>query len=90
MLNIKQFYKDLGKLLHAVAMADGEIQGSEVEALHEFISREFALSENTTDSSGMNQAFYVDFEFDYCSDNKINMLSAGNLFIKFQIGRAHV
>lgn len=64
MKNIKQYYKELGKLVYAVAVADGSIQAEEREKLHQFVLKELANSEHTVDSSGMNQAFYVDFEFD--------------------------
>jgi hypothetical protein len=64
MKNIKQYYKELGKLVYAVAAADGAIQDEERDKLHQFVLKELADKEPTTDSSGMNQAFYVDFEFD--------------------------
>ncbi|MBK7666860.1 MAG: hypothetical protein IPJ32_05590 [Sphingobacteriaceae bacterium] len=64
MKNIKQYYKELGKLVYAVAAADGVIQAEEREQLHRFVLKEMASHEQSVDSSGMNQAFYVDFEFD--------------------------
>lgn len=82
-LNIKQFYKELGRLLYAVAMADKKIQPKEVQALREFVSRELASSELTSDSSGMNQAFYTSFEFDDYARQHISIKKALNSFIKF-------
>ncbi len=64
MKNIKQYYKELGKLVYAVAAADGVIQPEERDKLHQFVLKEMASHESSVDSSGMNQAFYVDFEFD--------------------------
>jgi len=64
MKNIKQYYKELGKLVYAVAAADGAIQPEEKEKLHQFVLKEIAYHEHTVDSSGMNQALYVDFEFE--------------------------
>ncbi len=64
MKNIKQYYKELGKLVYAVAAADGNVQAEERDKLHQFVLKELANHESTVDSSGMNQAFYVDFEFD--------------------------
>ncbi len=64
MKNVKQYYKELGKLLYAIAMADGAVQAEEMDELHSFVMKELAHNERTYDSSGMNQAFYVDFEFD--------------------------
>ena len=63
-LNYKQFYKELGHLLYAVSCTDGKVRKQEVEALREFVLKELAPFEPTSDSSGMNQAFYTQFEFD--------------------------
>lgn len=64
MKNIKQYYKELGRLIYAIAMADGVVQPEEISKLHQFVTKELAHHEKTYDSSGMNQAFYVDFEFE--------------------------
>lgn len=64
MKNVKQYYKELGKLLYAIAIADGVVQQEEKENLHRFVLKELAHNERSYDSSGMNQAFYVDFEFE--------------------------
>jgi uncharacterized tellurite resistance protein B-like protein len=63
-LNYKQFYKELGHLLYAVAYSDGKIRKKEVEALREFVLKQLAPFEPSSDSSGMNQAFYTQFEFE--------------------------
>jgi hypothetical protein len=63
-LNLKLFYKELGRLLYAVAYSDGKIRKQEVEALNNFIYKELLPIEFSSDSSGMNQAFYTEFEFD--------------------------
>jgi hypothetical protein len=64
MKNIKQYYKELGKLLYAISIADGVVQQEERDQLHQYVTKELAHNEKTYDSSGMNQAFYVDFEFE--------------------------
>jgi DNA-directed RNA polymerase sigma subunit (sigma70/sigma32) len=64
MKNIKQYYKELGKLVYAIALADGIIQEEERHELHHFVLTQLAHYEKTYDSSGMNKAFYVDFEFE--------------------------
>jgi|LakMenEpi03Aug12_release.lakeMendotaPanAssembly.Ray.scaffolds.fasta_scaffold02793_38 hypothetical protein len=63
-MNYKQFYKELGHLLYAVAYSDGKVRKKEVNALREFVLKELAPFEPSKDSSGMNQAFYTQFEFD--------------------------
>lgn len=79
-LNYKQFYKEFGHLLYAVAYADGKIHKSEVEALREFVLKELAPFEPTSDSSGMNQAFYAQFEFEDIADRNE---AANEVFISF-------
>lgn len=71
MKNIKQYYKELGKMVYAVAVADGSIQPEEREKLHQFVLKEMANNEHSVDSSGMNQAFYVDFEFDAADEKHL-------------------
>ena len=73
MKNVKQYYKELGKLVYAVAIADGIVQAEERTKLHQFVLKELASKEKTYDSSGMNQAFYVDFEFDESEKNRLNL-----------------
>ncbi len=70
-LNLKLFYKELGQLLYAVAYADGKIRKQEVEALREFVVKELLPSEYSIDSSGMNQVFYTQFEFDEFAKNAV-------------------
>lgn len=83
MLNKKQFYKELGRLLYAVAMVDGKVKKKEIDALHDFVSRELAPFENESDSSGMNEAFYTDFEFDEYLDHHVTIESAHDSFVKY-------
>lgn len=63
-LNYKQFYKELGQLLYAIAYSDGKVNREEVEELREYVLKELAPFEPESDSSGMNLAFYTQFEFE--------------------------
>jgi len=83
MLNVKQFYKELGKLLYAVAATDGKIEKEEITALYDFVSKELALSESDSDSSGMNKAFYTDFEFDDYAEHHVSIQKAHDSFMRF-------
>ncbi|HRG51614.1 MAG TPA: hypothetical protein PLL00_02170 [Bacteroidia bacterium] len=82
-LNMKQFYKELGKLLYAIAFADNKVSRQEVVKLEEIVSKEFAPLEHTSDSSGMNQAYYASFEFEDCIKNKITAKEAFTSFLEF-------
>lgn len=79
-LNYKQFYKELGHLLYAIANSDGKVHKKEVDALREFVLKKLAPFEPTSDSSGMNQAFYTQFEFDDIADKHI---PASEVFMSF-------
>ncbi|HWY37428.1 MAG TPA: hypothetical protein VNY73_02645 [Bacteroidia bacterium] len=83
MNNIKQYYKELGKLVYAIAIVDGSIQPEEVKVLHDFVGKELADHEPTSDSSGMNKAFYVDFEFDTSVEEHLNSREAITSYIRF-------
>lgn len=83
MRNVKQYYKELGKLVYAVAIADGVVQHEEREKLHQFVLKALANNEHSYDSSGMNQAFYVDFEFEESERNNINLNGSIASFSKF-------
>ncbi len=79
-LNYKQFYKELGRLLYAISSSDGKVRKQEVEALREFVLKELAPFEPSSDSSGMNKAFYTQFEFD---DVLKKQISATEAFLDF-------
>lgn len=83
MKNVKQFYRELGKLVYAVAMADGSIQSEERHKLHEFVIKELAANEPDSDSSGMNKAFYVDFEFENSELQQQNLTDSLKSFTRF-------
>lgn len=82
-LNMKQFYKELGKLLYAIAFADNKVRKQEMLKLHEIVSENFAALEYTSDSSGMNLAYYADFEFEECLKNRITAKEAFTSFLEF-------
>jgi hypothetical protein len=82
-LNMKQFYKELGKLLYAIASADNKVRKQEVLKLQEIVTKNFAPYEEVSDSSGMNLAYYASFEFDECAKNKMSVKDAFESFLKF-------
>lgn len=83
MKNIKQYYKELGKLVYAIALADGVIQEEERNELHHFVLTQLAHCEKSYDSSGMNKAFYVDFEFEEAIERHITSDEAIKSYTKF-------
>ncbi|MGZ3862178.1 MAG: hypothetical protein ACXVPN_11690 [Bacteroidia bacterium] len=83
MKNLKQYYKELGKMVYAVANADGQIKPEETEALQNFVLKDLAAREKAMDSSGMNEAFYVDFEFEHSAEIKLDPKEAAKSYAKF-------
>jgi hypothetical protein len=83
MKNVKEYYKSLGRLVYAVAMADGHIQEEERQKLHSFVLKKLAMNEHENDSSGMNKAFYVDFEFEKNENAEIDPNEVIRSYSKF-------
>ena len=69
---IRNYYKELGKLLYAVAKADGKINPHEVEELKRIIKSELVPAEKETDEFGTDTAFYIEFEFDIYEEMDID------------------
>ncbi|MGZ3885080.1 MAG: hypothetical protein ACXVP0_08780 [Bacteroidia bacterium] len=83
MKDAKQYYKELGKLVYAVAAADGSVQDEETETLHSFVVKELAAYEPRNDSSGMNYAFYTDFEFENTSEKQAGIEECVESYTRF-------
>lgn len=83
MKNVKEYYKLLGKLAYTVAIADGVIQEEERDKLRKGVLSEFAMNESSFDSSGMNKAFYVDFEFEDSDQQSPDMYETLKKFADF-------
>jgi len=83
MKNLKQYYKELGKMVYAVAIADGVISPAEKETLHNRVLKILAGGETSEDSSGMNKAFYVDFEFDENEEKHADPEQGFRSYVKF-------
>ena len=80
---IRNYYKELGKLLYAVAKADGKINPHEVQELKRIIKSEMVPAEKETDEFGTDTAFYIEFEFDIYEEMDIDADVAYDSFISF-------
>lgn len=58
------FYKELGRLLFAIAAADGKVSPKEVDTLKWVVKDLLAPVESGTDHFGTDMAFVTEFEFD--------------------------
>lgn len=82
-MNYKKLYIEIGKLLYAVAKADGNVQSEEKVALKEIVQKELAPLEASIDAFGSDQAFYAEFEFETLEANDIAHEDALKSFIDF-------
>jgi len=79
----KNFYSEVGKLLYALAKADGSIPPEEIKAIHQLVLKDLVPLENSTDEFGTDSAFYVEMEFDYLNENFYDADVAFNSFISY-------
>ena len=61
----EHLYKELGKLFYFIAAADGTVHPSEKETLHQIVQTNWKFLENSKDPYGTDQAYLIDFAFDY-------------------------
>lgn len=78
-----RFYKQLGKLLYAVAKADGKVQEPEVKAIHEIVVADLLPLEESIDAFGTDAAFYAEFEFDLLHDRNVHKDLAYKDFVNY-------
>ena len=60
----KEFYIEYGKVIYALALADGEIHPEEEQEIKKMVKEELAPIENGTDEFGTDLAFYALFSFE--------------------------
>ena len=79
----KNFYSEVGKLLYALAKADGSITSEEIRAIHKLVLEDLVPLESSTDEFGTDSAFYVEMEFDYLNENFYDPDVAFHSFIDY-------
>ncbi len=60
----KEFYIEFGKIVYAMAMADGAVQEEEKAALYRLVRDELSTVENYSDEYGTDLAYYTLFSFE--------------------------
>jgi hypothetical protein len=76
----REFYAALGRLLYAVADADGVVSKQEREGLMELIRTRLTHRESLTDPFGTNDAWYSLFGFETAEDE---IMSPGDALLSF-------
>ncbi len=87
-METRDFYTNLGKILYAVAKADGTVQDEELQAIYKMVINELSdgvlfKNEDEVDS------FYTEFEFETLIVKNSNMHDALIGFHEFYIEYAH-
>lgn len=77
------FYKELGRLLYAIAAADGKVSDKEVTTLKRIVSQELVPQEASTDHFGTDQAYITEFEFEVLADRNASVEGAFDSFIAY-------
>jgi uncharacterized tellurite resistance protein B-like protein len=79
-MDYRMFYSELGKLLYAVADADGIVSPQEKKNMFELVQTRLMHKEIHTDEFGTNDAWYAAFEFEVADEQ---MMSAADAFLSF-------
>lgn len=77
------FYKELGRLLYAIAAADGKVSDKEVATLKRIVSQELVPQEASTDHFGTDQAYITEFEFEVLAERNASVEGAFDSFIAY-------
>jgi uncharacterized tellurite resistance protein B-like protein len=79
-MDYRIFYAELGKLLYAVADADGIVSPKEKQHMFELVQTRLMHKETHTDEYGTNDAWYAAFEFEVADEQ---IMSAADAFLSF-------
>lgn len=82
-MRYKDFYTELGKLLFAIAKADGRVGEKEFDAMKKIVKEELVALEDSTDEFGTDNAYYTEMEFDYLQENFGDPEQAFSSFLDF-------
>jgi hypothetical protein len=82
-MRYRDFYTELGKLLYAVAKADGKVGAKEFEAMKTVVQKELLPMEDSRDQFGTDNAYYAEMEFEYLEENFGDPDVAFDSFIDF-------
>ncbi len=83
------FYKELGRLLYAIAAADGRVAEPEVIALKRIVKEELVPQQNGTDHFGSDKAYFTEFEFDVLAERGATAEGAFDSFITYMALHHH-
>ena len=79
----KNFYSEVGKLLYALANADGQVSDEEISQIHQLVLKDLVPLEDSSDEFGTDSAYYVEMEFDFLVENSYDPDVAFDSFISY-------
>lgn len=82
-MRFQDFYTELGKLLYAIAKADGRVGYKEYDSLKEIVKEELIALEDSRDQYGTDNAYYTEMEFEFLEENFGDPNLAFESFIQF-------
>lgn len=82
-MDYQEFYIETGRLLYAIAMADGEIQEDEKSKMLNLVRDTLRKLENSVDAFGTSNAFYTEFELERLIDLNVESEESFNSFIDY-------
>lgn len=82
-MRYKNFYSELGKLLYAVAKADGTISEKEAKEIHKAVAEELVPQEPNTDEFGTDAAHFAEIEFEIMDETMADPEMAFDSFITY-------
>lgn len=79
----KKFYAEVGKLLYAIASADGKVDEKEYKMLRNMVRNKLVPMESDMDVFGTDAAYYAEIEFDFLNEQMADPEPAFNSFIDY-------
>jgi len=82
-MKYKDFYTELGKLLYAIAKADGSVGKKEFNALKSAVKQEVLPLESSKDQFGTDNGYNTEMEFEFLEENFADPEAAFESFLDF-------
>lgn len=79
----KEFYEAFGKMVFAIAKADGKVHPEERRKIIQLVKHELAPFENVADEFGTDLAYYAEFSFEACVEFEEDIDGARKHFKKY-------
>jgi hypothetical protein len=86
-----QFYRNLGKLFHAIAAADGNVRDIEFDKLKTIVKSQWLAIDDLEDTFGTDAAYQIEVVFDWLNaHDKINVEACYDDFVTYKNSQSHL